>query len=327
MLIKNILSLAVLFALAGVIFAAEDTAEKPQAISAEQIQKWVKQLDADEFKVRQKATTRLKAAGSAAIEAITKAATGESSEATIRAIDILKEHAAEGNEQLKKSAKDALEKIAKSDHPSASRRAQTALKPKEDPPVAEAPARVGGGIRIGGGAIQVQIQGIQVGQNGKRISVKNVNGNKEIDVDEDGKKIKITEGADGKIKVQITEKVGNMEKVEKYEAKDADELKKNHPDAHKIYEKYSRGGGGIIIREFRAVPGRGARILPAVPRKIDGNKKATEGIDAAIKGLEKAQEDLKQAGKDGAGANAIEKAVEQLEAAKKQLEQAKEGLK
>ncbi|MBC8873797.1 MAG: hypothetical protein H8E44_30525 [Planctomycetes bacterium] len=67
--------------------------------------------------------------------------------------------------------------------------------------------------------------------------------------------------------MEVTEKKDGKETTKKYAAKNADELKKDHAEAHKIYEKYSKGAGGRIqIQAFPAQPGRAIQIAPrAVP--------------------------------------------------------------
>ena len=80
------------------------------------------------------------------------------------------------------------------------------------------------------------------------------------------KKIHIEETAQGKIKMTVTETVDGKPKTSKYEAKNADELKKKHPDAHKLYKKY--GQNRVRGRAIQALPLR--RALP-VPFKIPAN--------------------------------------------------------
>src|SRR2546426_468022 len=83
------------------------------------------------------------------------------------------------------------------------------------------------------GQIQIQVQaGGVAGPGGfKRMHMKNVNGVKEIEVDDNGKKVKIVDDPNNGIKVEVTEKnKEGKEETKKYEAKNADELKKNHPE-------------------------------------------------------------------------------------------------
>jgi hypothetical protein len=82
----------------------------------------------------------------------------------------------------------------------------------------------------------------------KRMSIKIVNGVKDIEVEEKDRKIKIHEEPTGKIEVEVTQKKDGKEKTSKYQAENADELKKKHPEAHKIYEQYGKGNAGGAIQ-------------------------------------------------------------------------------
>lgn len=331
--------------------AVEPKAETPSKPSSEQIARWVKQLDDDAFATRQAAHQKLESAGAAAIDALRHAAVGDSHEASVRAIDILKNHFHGENKALKQSAEAALKSIAEGDQTGAARRATNALKDEPKKVADEQPPAIGpGGIQIGpGGRIQLRVQAIQVGGKGaKRISVKNVNGTKEIDVEEDGRKINIEETAEGKIKMKVTEKKDGKEETKSYEADSADDLKKIHPNAHKIYEKYKNGGGGGI--RIRAIGPGGIKIAPGgIPRALpapggakrikDARKRLEEArkrlekdrekqlpadpaqrIDDAIERLEGSRREL---GDDqDAAREAIQKAIDELHRAKKQLEKA-----
>ena len=157
----------------------------------------------------------------------------------------------------------------------------------------------------------------------------NGNGNKSIDVNENGKKTHIEEDNNG-IEIKVTEKVNGQEKSDTYKAKDADELKKKYPEAAKIYDKYAQNGGfGQIQIQAQAIPIQGG-IMPAIPLipaipatpQADGTeaqKQAAQQISAARKSISDATEALKNA---GANPDALKKATEQLQEATKKLEEA-----
>ncbi|MBC8870865.1 MAG: hypothetical protein H8E44_15685 [Planctomycetes bacterium] len=151
------------------------------------IAKWIKQLDSNRFAERNEASKNLETAGKIAFPALGEAALGDSREVTLRAIDIFRKHFNEGNEATKEAAKQALEKLAKSDHQSAARRAKDVLDPKP-----QAQAGILPGIQIGGAQIQIQMNAIAGGQ-GQKVKTKIINGVKEIEVEEKERKIKITE--------------------------------------------------------------------------------------------------------------------------------------
>ncbi len=235
-------------------------------LAAENVAELIKQLDDNSFSQRQAASRKLLALGKSAIPALADAATGSSREVTTRAVDVLKKHLQNGDEGSKAAAKEALDRIAQSENLTAARAAQEALRPKEEQN-AQVPGFPGGGIRIQGGQIQIQVQAV-AGGNGQRMSIKIINGVKEIDAQDNNRQVKIIDDPNNGIKIEVTEtsKEGR-EVTKKYEAKNADELKKNHPDAHKVYEEYSKQQG-IQIRGLQIQGG----ALPAVPRPIQPNR-------------------------------------------------------
>ena len=112
----------------------------------------------------------------------------------------------------------------------------------------KAPARIP--LRLRG--LNIPLRGLvpRGGRNAKRISIKVVNGLKEIEAEENGRKVKIKDHPENGIEMEVTETKDGKETTSKYKAKSADDLKKNHPDAHKLYEKYNQknGRGAIQIR-------------------------------------------------------------------------------
>ena len=294
---------------------------KPTAVAGE-FTDLVKQLDADQFADRQAASSELAKAGADAIPALIEASGSKSRETATRAVKILKQHFESDVEALKQAAKAALEKVAAGDNPVAVRQAKEALDPPKPAPA------VPGGIQVFGGPIQIQIQ---AGGNGRNVRTRIINGVKEIEAEENGRKVKITEDPNNGIKIEIVEKKGGKETTKKVEAKDADDLKKKDPEAHKIYEEYSKRGGAIQIRGIQLQPGRALPIQPgqirrlALPR-IAGARKAAEGIEKAGEQIDEAIEKIKQAIENNNDADEIKQALEQLEQVKKQLEEAKEKL-
>ncbi|MBI1902362.1 MAG: hypothetical protein HYS13_14775 [Planctomycetia bacterium] len=296
--------------------------DPPEKASRDDIARLIKDLDSAEFPVREKATEKLVEVGAPAIPPLVNAVQGESLEVTARGVDVLRKLL--DKPETKDAARKALEEVAKSPNKSAARRADAILNPDKTPqtppvPAQNVPVPLRQAIPLGG---RIQIQGIAGGGN-VRISVKNANGNKTIDVDDNGKKIQIAEDAGGAIKMLVTETEGGKEKTSKYEAKNADELKKNHPDAHKLYEKYKDGVvGNIQIRAFGVAP---VLPVPGVPG-LASSAKALEKIEKAKAELAKAALALKKLDLDKASPDDVKKLAEQIEAATKQLEEAEKAL-
>ena len=242
--------------------AATPGLEQPPAVDAPrtargdaEIRHWIEELDAPQFAKRQAASQQLYEAGLPAIAALQKAALEGSREVTMRAIDILKRHH-RGTGAAQEPAAAALQSLSQAPQAIVARAAQEALKPpvaalprnevqrRFAQPVPVAPNGLPGGIQIGNGGIQVQIQGRAqaMGRIGgvQRMQMQNINGNKKITVEQAGRKVLIEEQAAGPIKMEVTETKDGKEVTRKAEAKDADDLKKNHAELHKIYEEFSQ---------------------------------------------------------------------------------------
>ena len=119
-------------------------------------------------------------------------------------------------------------------------------------------------LPIGQQQIQVQIQVNAFGGNQTR-RIKINNGVRQIEVTENDLQVKITEDAQGGIQMEVTRKKDGKENTEKYAAKSVDELKKTHPDAGQLYEKYQQQVGAAI--QIQALPGMPAarRAIPVPP--------------------------------------------------------------
>jgi hypothetical protein len=306
--------------------------EAPKA-AGEDIAKLVQQLDADRFNDRQAASEKLAAIGKPAVAALAKAAVGDSLEATTRAIGLLGKMLESSDKDTKDAARAALETIAKSDKPAAARRAQELVKPAAPEPQPGMPGNIGQGM------IQIQVGNMGVG----RRSMKNINGVKEIDVDEDGKKVKITDDPQNGIKIEATTKKEGKDVTEKYEAKDAKELEKKHPEGYKLYKEYAEnqgGMGGIQIQggNIQLIPGQlpqmpGIQLpqmpgieLPQMPgmQPIAGAQRvemATQLMQHLGRQLESVTKDLKDAPQESK--DALKKQIDEL---KKQLAEVEKQL-
>lgn len=86
-------------------------AATPVAPSAEQITGWVRDLDADDYDLRETATTQLQAAGPAAVEALTRALLSPSAEAADRANLILQRIASHSDETVLDQLTAAIQKL------------------------------------------------------------------------------------------------------------------------------------------------------------------------------------------------------------------------
>jgi hypothetical protein len=285
----------------------------------------VQQLDADRFSDRQAASEKLAAAGASAIPALIEAAQTGAPETAARSVNILGDHLMKGDPSVKAAAKTALETIAQGENAVAARRAKAALEESERP---QTPPLAANGrplpIRIFGGGIQGGIQIGQIGGNGqiqiqvaqnngvqvRRVAIANNNGVKQIEAEEGGRKVKIKDDPNNGIEMEVTETKDGKETTQRYQAKNADELKKNHPDAHKIYEQYNNQG--------QPAPGNAA---------FDGARRIAETrIDSLQRSLQSLERTLDQL-QNNLGQEKTKEIKQHIENVNKELDEAKKKLR
>jgi len=330
---RAILVTVVVLAIACAAVAADAPKAKPPqtpGAGAEQIAEWIRQMDADGSSARDEAVQKLIKAGAPTIEPVTKAVKGRSLEVTVRGVSVLKALSQSKDAKTAAAGRAALEKLAADKTHAAGREAAEAL----------ASTRPGGnwtrrGNGLVGGAI-INAQAV-AGGGGMQMSVRTVNGEKEIDVTENGgRKVKITEGKAG-IVVTVTEKPEGDKKPQpkEYKAANAAELKKKHPEAHKLYEQYGKQQGVNIVMNLggiaigpaaaRALPRRQPRI-PAAGRSALDARKAAALIDKARAELKQATDKLQAQSKDGLDANALADLLKRIRAAESKLAEARKKL-
>ena len=283
----------------------------------------IKQLASSNFAERQAASQQLTKLGEQAIPRLTAAALGDNREAVTRSVDILKGHLKSANEKLQSAAKAALKKISAIENGVGPRLAREALAPSKPRPQ-PAPGRV---IR-GFPQIQLQIQG-----GAQAIKIRNVNGVKDIEVTEKERSIKIHDDPNQGIKVEITETKDGKPVTRKFEAKNADELKKKHPEAHKLYQQYSQGAAGKIqIRNFQ-IPGNGIPRIQIAPFKIPANPGQAPGnglqriTDIRLQQMERMIQSIqKQVEAAGEDAGPVKESLEHLKKALEEIQKAREKL-
>lgn len=143
------------------------------------------------------------------------------------------------------------------------------------------------GIQINGRAIvggNVQTMNASVDNNNQR----------HIEAESGGEKVEITDKAGKNIELKHTRQVDGKQKTDEYKADDLDDLKKKHPEAAKLYEKYTDGqgmgiGGAIQLQigggfqggiggpVVRPIPGF-RPALPAPPQ-TDGSRTIRSELD------------------------------------------------
>lgn len=291
--------LVVLSLIASAAFA--DEAVKPE-ISAD-LQKLIKQLDADDFEDRANASEQLAKLGREALPALEEGVRSNSPEVATRCFDLLQQLFEKGDT----AARASLDKLAQgSDRVAA--QAKQMLEPKPvpvDPNNATGRVRIlgGGAIRIAGGRIArvaPVAPAIEEAVVRKAISIGSSispDGVKTTSVDEDGKKVKIVEDPKKGIAGEYTETKDGKEATVKFAAKDADELKTKHPDAFKLYERFAKGGGAVradiaIAAGFAPAGFRpAAAAAPSKERFAELLKRLDEQIASVTKEIEVSKKD------------------------------------
>jgi hypothetical protein len=268
----------------------------------------IQQLDANQFSERQAASEELSRAGSAAFPALEKAAQSESREASERAVDILETHLAGDDTETKQAARESLQRLADDPSSRAGRLADQVLNP---PPSSMRTLRGGvirPAVRVAGANIRVNAVPARFV---KRVQVSNNNGVKEIQVEENGRKVKIIDDPKEGIELEVTEKKDGKEATEKFKAKDAAELKQKHPEAHKIYDEFKQNGG-VQIQVGGAAPP--AQRPAAVPQTKEQRR---ESIQRSLQVIDQHIEQLRRQFPDRPD---VRRHIERLEAHRKEFE-------
>ena len=238
----------------------------------------IEQLDAADFAKREAACSDLAAKGNAAIPALEKAAVKGDLEVSSRALTVLGKLLKSADDKTSKTAEKSLERLADGDSPAAARKAKSILDKKNgvttnnnnnNNPFQQNGMMMPGGF--GGGRIIINGGMLQIGGGGavKTLSVSNNNGVRQIKATDGDKAVKIEDDPANGIKIQCTDKVNGKEVTKKYEAKNADDLKKKEPEGYKLYKEYGerQGNGGAVQLQLGAAPFMPIQpnLFPAIP--------------------------------------------------------------
>lgn len=289
---------------AGTASALQADEEKPTlkpAASAAEIARWLNDLSSRDFATREQASRRLADAGEAAIEPVAQLSDTDNLELAMRGLFILKEQMQSNQPVVKEAAKKALEKLAASSRGSVSKRAQAILNPPADNPIPS---------RVNPGALQLRFApGIAGGVRNLSVSSRTVNGHTEMTITEDSTKVAISHTNGREIVVKITDppKDGKEQPTKEFTAKDTDELKKKHPEAHKYFERYT-GWKNLIPAE--RIP-----LIGPLANQVKDNAIAGVPAPVAASGVRKPL-DLEQ----------LQKTLQEIESAQQELQQLSERL-
>ena len=255
MIRKNLILAGLIVCLSGPI---APRAQSEDGIAADEaVETWIERLGSPKFSERAAATRRLQRLGVGGIAALEKVAGNGTSDAADRAMEILKQHFQSSSPQLSDAAGDALERIAaQDDHPQAAA-ATKLLRPK-------AAMKPSPNLRP-----QIQLAPPVLQKQRISVSVKTINGKREISVDENGRKFSFKD-VDGGLHVKRPDDKGGT-KTKQYP--NADALKKADKEAYDKYKKYAAGNGMQIQIQLnqqgfpQAIPpGFQQPAFPIIPR-------------------------------------------------------------
>jgi hypothetical protein len=213
-----------------ICFAAEGTPtpiENAMPRALDPIANVVQQLEHDTFAERQAASKILSEAGAAALPHLENTAANGSREAAGRALEIVKQHFETGDAELKGNAREVLTRLARNDNIATAQRARNVL----DPPRTSM-------LPIGAVPNARGLPFIAPQQLTRTQMTTEINGRREIEVRENGRKTKIQTLPNGQIQFEFTEPINGRDVTRKIEAKDLSELKRKDAEAGQLYELY-----------------------------------------------------------------------------------------
>jgi len=220
--------------------AAEGTptpVESASAAALDPISAIIQQLEHDTFAERQAASKILSEAGASALPHLENTAANGSREAASRAMDIVKSHFENGDTELKSNARGVLTRLAKNDNVATAQRARNVL----DPPRTSM-------LPIGAMPNARGLPFIPPQQLTRTHMTSEINGRREVEVRENGRKTKIQTLPDGRIQFEFTEPVNGREVTRKIEAKDLGELRRKDVEAGQLYDLYDAAPRPPMLR-------------------------------------------------------------------------------
>ncbi len=236
-------------ALATISFALLIPAQSAASDPSNAARQWVEQLDAPSFSARRQAFRELHALGIEGIDALTEGARSASPEVSQRCLQLLQDHFRSGSPNVREAAEHSLQELSNDADPGLAVRASRLLNPENKG--GETPALE---PRQMPNAPPVQ----------RRVTIRNINGIRTIEVDENGRRVIIK--VDGER--HTVERPGAAEaEVKRYPSAEA--LQEADREAHRLLEQYD--GGNLQIF-------RGQRILPGINPNDDPFERLFRGI-------------------------------------------------
>lgn len=245
---------------------SRSSADGPSAVP-ERIAQWVEDLNAAGFAARREAAQELVRHGTAAVAPVLKAAQSGYLESALRCLDVLAEIARSNDPAARDAAGRALKDLTGSREEAIAERARQFLdqNPAPDEIRRRAP---------GAGVANIQVQVLGAGG----VVPLNAQGEREVRVEEDGRKIEIRETPFKEIVVRVTETIDGKEQTTETRAGTTAELLRKDRRAFELYRRHvvrGEGANGIVAAQALAFGGQNAQVQVT---NVNGERtiKATE---------------------------------------------------
>jgi len=234
-------------------------AEAETAIAEDdEIATLIEEITDDDAEVRSEAAAKLLKIGEPAVAPLAKAAETNDAKVVTRCFDVLGRLYASDDQKTVEATDEALQKLSKSDVRIAAVRALTTLRLKKKLQEREARLKAAG---VAPALPQLRPQAnmqIQIGGMAEsRSTMIEANGKRTTHAKNATEEVEITDVNGKSIELKHTRQVDGKEKTSEYKADDLADLKKKHPDAAKLFEKYAGGnvviGGGAIQLQIGGV--------------------------------------------------------------------------
>ena len=237
----------------------------------------IEQLDDRRFSRRQDASKKLVELGEAAIAPLEQGAKSTSRERTKRCIVVLSELLRHEQQETRKVARAALERLSESSHALSSSLASEALdKTDSDTKPVGADHRERRFLFPRGPVpVRQNRMKFKFGTGGfQRLSVKQtLNGKVEINVKDSKREINIIEDPNQGIELRITEQKDGKKDTQIFQADDADALRKKNPQAYDLYKQYVEAASGEKVGD------RGRANPNAANRRITVRDQLEDAVD------------------------------------------------
>jgi hypothetical protein len=218
------------------------------SLAAADVGDLIERLDSPEFSERQEASRLLADLGPEAFPTLERTVAAGSREASLRALDLLKQQFQHGDLPAKDAAREALSRLADSNNVTTAQRARDVL----NPPVERTAVTPWGGIPNGQppqvNFARVNFGGVPAGNLGavRRVSYSEINGRRGVEISERDRVVKMETWPGGSIEITITERVNGRNVERKVIARDRDDLARKDAESAKLYDEYHRRGGAPL---------------------------------------------------------------------------------